>query len=276
MHVTVTTGENLMSVPAPPAPVADWQLPDGVDRNLWQHVHDANLARTYDQSLRDCPLLEVDAGFVHEHCSRPGRLIDLGCGTGRVLIPMAEHGHEVLGVDLSQEMLRITAEKAQAAAATVFLLRANLVQLDGLAEGSFDYALCLFSTLGMIRGHGQRQRVLAHAHRLLRPGGKLMLHVHNRWFNCWNPQGRKWLVADGFRSLRRSATAGDRDMPAHDRQGRLTLHLFTRREILRLLRRVGFRIAEVRPVSLAAEAHLRWPWWFGWLRTYGYLIAARK
>ena len=54
------------------------------------------------------------------------------------------------------------------------------------------------------------------------------------------------------------------------------MHLFTRREIGKLLRSGGFDIVEVRPLSLRADGRLRAPWWFGRLRSYGYLIAARK
>ena len=65
-------------------------------------------------------------------------------------------------------------------------------------------------------------------------------------------------------------------MPVHQGIAGLTLHLFTRREAIRLLRGAGFRIVEIRPLSLATNGRLRHRWWFGWLRAYGYLIAAEK
>ncbi len=258
-----------------PSP-ADWQLPPGVSRGLWAYLHDEALARRYDAELAECALLTVDRQFAGRHFPHPGRLIDLGCGTGRLLLPFAARGYWVLGVDLSAEMLRVAGAKAQAAGLPIHLLRANLVELDGLASGTFDYAACLFSTLGMIEGAQQRQRVVAHAHRLLRPGGTFVLHVHNRWFSFWDRAGRRWLMRDTLGSLFRRRLAGDRLMPAHDGLPPLTLHLFTRREAVRLLRRAGFRVAEVHPVSLRPDGRLRWRGWFGWLRAYGYLIAAVK
>jgi len=65
-------------------------------------------------------------------------------------------------------------------------------------------------------------------------------------------------------------------MPTHQGIAGLTLHLFTRREIVRLLRSVGFRIVEVKPISLRADGKLLRPFWFGRLRAYGYLLAAMK
>jgi SAM-dependent methyltransferase len=257
-------------------PPADWQLPAGVTRGLWDYLHDRSLARNYDENLAGSPLLTTDLTFAERHFDRPGSLIDLGCGTGRLLIPFARRGYWVLGVDLSEEMLRVAGEKAATAGVTVHRLQANLVELDAVRDHSFDYAACLFSTLGMVSGAAQRERVVRHAWRVLRPGGTFVLHVHNRWFNFWDRHGRKWLVADVLRSLGRRPDAGDRLMPVHQGIAGLTLHLFTRGQAVRLLRRVGFRILEVRPVSLRPDGRLPCPWWFGWLRSYGYLLAARR
>lgn len=255
---------------------ADWQLPPGVPRGLWDYLHDAETARLYDERLAGTPLLTVDLAFADRHFSRPGRLIDLGCGTGRLLIPFAQRGYWVLGVDLSAEMLKVVGEKAGAIQVQVHRLQANIVQLEGIADQSFDYAACLFSTLGMIAGVDERRRVLGHIHRLLRPGGTFVLHVHNRWFNCWDPNGRAWLLKDCWRSLWGSPNTGDRSMPAHQRLSGFPLHLFTRRECVRLLRGTGFRILDVQPISLRKDGRWPFPGWFDGLRAYGYLMAARK
>ncbi len=87
----------------PPPP--DWQLPPGVNRGLWDYLHDAGLARSYDAGLAGSSLFARRSRFVERHCPHPGRLIDLGCGTGRLLLAFARRGYWVLGVDLSAEML---------------------------------------------------------------------------------------------------------------------------------------------------------------------------
>jgi len=43
-----------------------------------------------------------------------------------------------------------------------------------------------------------------------------------------------------------------------------------------LLTDAGFHLLEARPISLRADGRLRYPSWFGWLRAYGYLLAAEK
>lgn len=250
---------------------ADWQLPPGVSRALWDYFHDPAIARAYDQTLADTPLLSIDQAFVLGHCRPPGAVIDLGAGTGRLALTLARCGYRPIAVDLSPEMLKVLREKSAALGLDIPCACANLVELGMFADQSFDHAACLFSTLGLIVGADARRRFLAHVFRLLRPGGVFVLHVHNRWFNVWTAPGRRLLLGDIF-----GGADGDYAMPAHQGVGSLTMHLFTRREIVRLLRSIGFTICEVRPLSLHADGRLRAPWWFGRLRSYGYLIAARK
>lgn len=250
---------------------ADWQLPTGVSRALWDYFHDPAVARQYDQTLGETPLLTIDQQFVLEHCRPTGRIIDLGCGTGRLAITLARHGYRPIGVDLSCEMLKVLGEKAVALGLTIPCVCANLADLSMFAEQSFDHAACLFSTLGLVVGAEARRRVVAHVHRLLRPGGVFVVHVHNRWFNVWTAAGRRLLLADLM-----GGAGGDYEMPPHQGIGGLTMHLFTRREIVRLLRAAGFEIIEVRPLSLRPDGRITCPWWFAGLRSYGYLIAARK
>jgi SAM-dependent methyltransferase len=255
---------------------ADWQLPRGVSREVWDHLHDSTVARRYDESLVGTPLLDLDRWFVTNHCQPPGRVIDLGCGTGRVAVPLARLGHAVTAVDLSKEMLCVAGEKAAAAGVRLDRAHANIVELDCLRDATFDTAICMFATLGMIAGPEPRSRVVGHAFRLLKPGGQFILHVHSRWHHLRTGAGRRWLIRDLMRTFRGDANAGDWRMAHHHGQTGWTMHLFTRREVIGLLRSAGFAVTEVLPVGLATNGRLRWPWLFGGLRAYGDLIAARK
>jgi SAM-dependent methyltransferase len=252
-------------------PPADWQLPPGVSRALWDYVHASSVAEGYDRYLGESQLTQLDVEFCARFFTQPGRLLDLGCGTGRLLTALASRGWKPVGVDLSASMLDMARAKA---GPNVPLLRANLVELDALADASFDHAACLFSTLGMVAGAEARQKVIQHAFRLLRPGGRLVLHVHNRWFNLRDAAGRAWLLRDTPRWLCRHSQAGDRPMPPHQGVVGLSLHHFTRREAVRLLTTAGFGICDVCPLDL--QGRLCGPWWFGSWRAYGFLLAAER
>jgi ubiquinone/menaquinone biosynthesis C-methylase UbiE len=243
---------------------------------LFEYLYNPEIARAYDANLANTTLLEIDWQFAQEYFSRPGRLLDMGCGTGRLLIPFARKGFSVLGVDLSEAMLTVAARKGAEAGVKIGLLKANLVELDALADQSFDHAACLFSTLGMVSGRDQRMKVLRHAFRLLRPGGRLVLHVHNRWFDFWRRNTFTWLIRDCVKMLTGAEDAGDRPMPAHQGISGLALHHFARREISKILQAVGFRLLEIRPISLRPDGRVPLPFLFGRLRAYGYLIAAER
>src|SRR5438105_8804157 len=101
--------------PSSDSSLPDWQLPVEVTRGLWDYLHDPSTARHYDERLANSVLVTADQQFAARHFAEPGRLLDLGCGTGRLLIPFAQRGFWVLGVDLSEEMLRVTGEKAAVA-----------------------------------------------------------------------------------------------------------------------------------------------------------------
>lgn len=240
---------------------------------MWDYSQDPALARGYDAALAETPLLRFDLDFAREHLGPPGRLVDLGCGTGRLAIEAARAGWRVTGIDLSAEMLRVTGEKAARDGLHLDRVRANLVELEFLAGGAFDAAACLFGTLGMLQGDAARGTFLGHVRRLLRPGGTFVLHVHNRLFHLGTRFGRRLLMGNWWHALRGRQAKGDFVMPPHQGIGPLTMHLFTRGEIQRLLRSAGFRLVEVRPIGV--EGSLKARWWLPGLRAYGFLIAAR-
>ncbi len=228
----------------------DWQLPPGVDRGLWDYLHSREMVDGYDAQMAASPLAATDIDFCEKHFPQPGRLVDLGCGTGRLAHHFSRRGCECVGVDLSEAMLA----RAKQTPSNITWLQANLVDVD-LPTASFDYAASLFSTLGMVRDPALRRAVVANAYRILKPGGRFVVHVHHRWFHRLG-----W----------RKVLSGDLRMPQAYGGAPLTIHHFTQREILSLLTGVGFTIREVLPLMLN-EKPATMPW-----RVYGFLIAVDK
>lgn len=224
----------------PPA----WRLPEGVNPALWHYAHSPRLAAEEDEYFEGHPLFEADAEALRARFTEPGPLVDLGCGAGRHAIRFAAAGFPVVAVDLSAAMLRRVAAKAGRAGLAVECVQANLCRLGCLPDRSFTYALSMFSTLGMIRGRDSRRRALGEAFRVLEPGGRLALHAHNVWLNLRDPQGRAWLLGQGWRKLLGRPGVGDRRM-TYRGISNMEVHLFTWRELSGDCRGAGFRIDEV-------------------------------
>jgi len=234
-------------------PIPDWKLPAGVDRGLWDYMRSDEMVAGYEGQMAASPLAAADVAFCERAFPAPGRLLDIGCGTGRLCRWFAAKGYDCVGVDLSEEML---AAARRFPVPNIEYRTSNIVNLTELPDASFDYAACLFSTLGMVRGEENRTQVVANAHRLLKPGGRFVVHVHNRWFRGLGANWRK----------------RDITMPQAYAGAPLTLHHFSRSEATGLLRAAGFVLEDV----LAADVNGRPARWPRSLRAYGYLLLARR
>lgn len=254
---------------------SDWQLPTGVPRGTWEYAQSRQIATGYDNSLAEGET-PFDLQVLQKRLTRPGTLVDLGCGTGRLLLPFARRGFRCLAVDLSPPMLEVVQRKAASEGLVVERLLANLVQLDCLRNGLADYVLCMFSTLGMIRGRQNRRIALLHIARILKPGGTLVLHVHNRWSNLWMPQGRGWLFKNLVTSLWSSEVeAGDKFFAYQD-VPQMFLHLYSRGELLADLRHAGMTVAEIIPLESQRRYALPHAWLLGRLRANGWIVICRR
>ena len=256
----------------PTSGLPQWKLPPGVTRGVWHYTQAGHIAQQYDDYFALNRLFEFDQQVLARLFRPPGLVVDLGCGTGRALLPLARRGFRGLAVDLSPDMLQIVARKARAENLPIQLLQANLVELDCIRSRSVDYAVCLFSTLGMIRPRQYRHRLLAHVRRILKPGGLFVLHVHNLWYNLFDPAGRRWLARHVLAVLLgRRLELGDkffyyRAIP------QMFLHTFTRRELVRALHHADFRIRELIPLDSDRQRPLRRSWFFGGFRANGWVV----
>jgi SAM-dependent methyltransferase len=252
-----------------------WRLPEGVNIPLWEYVHTPRLAVEEDAYFAGHPLFEIDARLVDERFIAPGRLIDLGCGAGRHSIRFASRGFEVVAVDLSDSMLDTVRRKALAEDLELLALQASVCRLTCFPAGTFDYALSMFSTLGMIRGRPARRNALHESFRLLRPGGRLALHVHNLWLNLRDPQGRKWLLRQFSRALLSRSELGDRRMTYRGIHG-MEVHLYRWGELKRELHSAGFVIDEVIPLDDVTYQPIAQAWFLQRIRAGGWIVFARK
>ena len=119
-----------------------------------------------------------------------GPLLELGCGTGRLLLPLAEAGYEVTGVDMSEQMLAIARAKLDAGdlsdQATLLLADMREVQLEQRYRLAF---IAINSFMHLTTMEDQLAALRAWRDALL-PGGLLVIDV-------FNPNPQQLLEADG-------------------------------------------------------------------------------
>ncbi len=104
-----------------------------------------------------------------------GAVLELGCGTGRLLEALAECARSWVGIDLVASFLQRARVRRRLRAGTA-LVAADMARLP-FAPGSFDVVLCGQSTLGLVGD--ARLPALQEAERVLRPGGRLLVNVYS-------------------------------------------------------------------------------------------------
>jgi len=124
----------------------------------------------------------VDVNFYRALASEVGAepILELGCGTGRLLIPLVRDGRRVVGVDRSVPMLEVA--RARLARTGRRARQAQLVRADFCALGlraRFQLVLCPFNTLQHVYAQADMAALLASVRSMLAPGGRFAFDLMN-------------------------------------------------------------------------------------------------
>jgi SAM-dependent methyltransferase len=111
-------------------------------------------------------LYDALAGFLEAHSCR--RILEVACGTGRLMAILEKKGYEVTGLDLSREMLDIARTRCSGK-----LLRQDMREM--CVKEAFDALLCLGRSFGYMLTDDDAHRALEGFNRALRDGGILIL-----------------------------------------------------------------------------------------------------
>jgi SAM-dependent methyltransferase len=148
------------------------------------------IARLYDPW--SAGVVEDVSFYVEEALASGGPVVELGVGTGRIAIPTAAAGVDVIGVDTSAEMLAVCREQARAAGVESRVdLRLGDLRRPPVAE-RVPLVTCPFRAYLHLASDEERLEALGAARALLKPRGRLVFDVftpsqedidetHGRW-----------------------------------------------------------------------------------------------
>jgi SAM-dependent methyltransferase len=105
---------------------------------------------------------------------RGARVLDVGAGTGRVALSLAQAGHRVTALDLDASLLEALRDRAAGTGIETVCADARTFELD---RDDFDLCLMPMQTVQLLGGSAQRVGFLKRAHAHLRPGGLLALAI---------------------------------------------------------------------------------------------------
>jgi SAM-dependent methyltransferase len=133
------------------------------------------IARLYDPW--SASVVEDVSFYLERARGAAGPVVELGVGTGRIAIPLAADGIEVIGVDTSEGMLAVAREQAALAGVEVDLRYGDL--RDPPVEGPVALVLAPFRSLLHMETAADRVAAVQAVHRLLEPGGRFVFDVFN-------------------------------------------------------------------------------------------------
>ncbi len=121
--------------------------------------------------------IEREWPFLSRVLGPPGRLLDLGSGTGEHSRLFASRGFTVVGIDSSPAMLAKATDTPLPP--NLAFVEGDITEVERLTSGSFDAAICLGNTLPHVRSPRDLAGLLGGLRARLRAGAPLVLQVLN-------------------------------------------------------------------------------------------------
>lgn len=206
----------------------------------------------YSRASASLGLWRSETVVIDRVFRRDARLLDVGCGAGRIALGMARMGFgAVLGVDNCAPMVAEARRLAAAMAVPVDFWDGDALDLP-FSKGAFDGAIFGFNGLMQIPARRNRHVALRELARVVVPGGHLVFTTHDRelpgQIAYWKDESERWRTGQRDPAL---VDFGDRliDNP----EGRIFMHVPDRAEVLEDLAVAGWLPVEDHPRSILAN-----------------------
>lgn len=144
------------------------------------HWEDPRTALHYARAAVQVGLWHSERILTGRHLARSSRILELGCGGGRIALGLAQAGWaDVTPTDVSASMVDLANGVFAESGSSLRAIQADARALP-FPDGAFDAAIFGFNGLMCIRGREDRARALRDIRRVLRPDGLLLLTAHDR------------------------------------------------------------------------------------------------
>ncbi len=172
-----------------------------------------------------------------------GKVLDVGCGNGRMAEVFKIKNVDYLGVDNSEELIKIAQQKYASDKKIKFAVD-DMVDLK--TTGQFDLII-MIAALHHLPTKELRLKALQSVFKLLKPGAKFVMYNWHLW--SWSYRKRYWSSLLNFKEKKEYGLTDWRDAlipwkPLNKTDKRY-VHSFTKRELRQLLKQAGFFIEDI-------------------------------
>jgi SAM-dependent methyltransferase len=135
--------------------------------------------------------------ILKEYGITQGKVLELGCGNGRIILNMAKRGFQATGIDISELYIKDAQKKASRMKVKARLIAGDIRQVCKLVQGKFDVVISIWTSIGFY-DHKTDQRVFKQVAQLLKKKGVfLILNTMSRerlenifWPNIYEEAGQ--------------------------------------------------------------------------------------
>ena len=180
--------------------------------------------------------------FLKNYANRGDRVLDIGCGNGRLSDMFIDNDIDYTGVDFSKSLIEIAKEERGK--------NGTFIQADALKlpfkDNSFDTVFSI-AVIHHIPSKENRVKFVSEANRVLKPGGVFIL-------TAWNTLQWRFLKSHTLHSLKKvfglsDLNLGDIIIPFGKDKRQRYIHTLTKRSIRKLLKKNGFSEISVQDIK---------------------------
>lgn len=143
----------------------------------------SNFASVYDRLMQDVPYSEWIKylnRLFDKHGITPKVILDIGCGTGNVTLPLAEMGYNLTGLDMSPEMLAVAESKAREKNLGIKWVQQDMTMMD-LGGLHYDLVISMTDSLNYLEGSESMKQVFSLVKQVLNPGGWFIFDLNSHY-----------------------------------------------------------------------------------------------
>ncbi|MGE4284406.1 MAG: class I SAM-dependent methyltransferase [Clostridia bacterium] len=139
-------------------------------------------AYLYDKLMEDVDYNQwadyIEAIFKRYHV-HPQLVLELACGTGNICTRLAQRGYDMIGIDLSEDMLNVAVPKAKELELDILFLHQDMTQFE--LYGTVDVILCLMDSVNYILEEERLVQMFKLVDNYLNPGGLFIFDINTAY-----------------------------------------------------------------------------------------------
>lgn len=117
--------------------------------------------------------------IINNNTNKVNKILELACGTGNITIPLAKKGYNIVGVDISEDMLMIAKNKSMENNLNIFFIHQNMVDLE--LDKKFDCVLIMCDGVNYITDKDDLLKLFKKVYNILEDKGMFIFDISSAY-----------------------------------------------------------------------------------------------